>query len=613
MTMKIPGPTLLGFGDFFEDVFVGGPTPAKTTTKTTGLTAKTAGLTSKAKPQVANTTRANLPPGKTVQKAAIRYTEGKGKPSPARLALSGAVSAGNKALNAAKKAKASVQKYKKDAKSGKHGPLVKVAPTQVRGDGLIVLGAATKALTPQQKAAVTAHAKAIGKNAMAARRLNIAASKAQKAGSAATAFVQKATPLVRQKLSGAKIPPGKFKKALLGAAMLGEEDLNLDVNVDAGTDQELNNQSGAGGVDPSSGMVFAPDGSVLYDPSQDPEIVAPPERGQPLSADQASQTFRKVPEDGIPYDGSRDRMAGGVPYASQRFWAGVGGYYFQPANGKWYRREGGGEGADYKDYECTGEGDRWPRTGNASVEQGFGPLIGNPNSELKGLQFAVDDKKWFWQGAHAPSWAAAEIDAAINLANKKTMEANQSAALVQLFQMQKDGAEQAEAQRKQDAANALALSAADTQAQIADKAVQAQKGQLEVLTQKTELDLTAQQTTADIQAQQQQAQMEMMRQQMEQQERAAEIQLMQQQAQIDAAAQQALIAKTQVWNDWAKAHPEEAVRQMQGGGAPYEDEGYYPSDEGEYEGGYDGSGIYSGGGGYDFGGEEDYGEPLEDD
>lgn len=638
---RIPGPAIAGL----DDVFVGAAPlkkPGGGLQKPVVLVTTKPGAVSKPPP---GKPVAKLPPGAKVPVRTAKGGTNKDGFGNAKAAAVSALRAGDKAIAAAKKGAAAVKKHTVAVKLGHHAPVILLGIAGLRENGQVVLGVvAKKPLSPVQQKAVNRHTSLVAKTAAATRRLGALAQKAQAAGQAALAASKQTTGAIASSLKP------KWKK---GGARVGEAlDLYYDF-VGAGPDPDRPGYLTDGTLDPiiliggaefdlaappadpnappydpnapadpnaapydpgldlsqdtGTGAVTAPDGTVLYDPATDPQVVPVPQRGGALSAEDAQISWQHPPDDGILYDGSR-----GLPKNSVGSWNAFYGGDKKSDDGSWgipaFLRgdvgDGGivwmfNDGADglfrrapgeYQSAAATGAPDAKAVSAN-SLNRGWGPIIGNPAGPLAGLQFAIADGTWFWQATTAPTWATAETDAKIASANQKIIAANRAAALVQAAQMQKDALEAAQAKAKQDAANALAMSAADTQSQIADKQVTAQKSQLEVQTQKAELD--AQKMEAQMAASQQQA----------------ELQAAQQQAQIDAQAQHALVTQADVWNKWAAENPEEAVVLMQQGMAPGGDnygggggEEYYDEDAEAYGGQNDGPRMY---GGEDGGGEDD--------
>lgn len=643
---RIPGPAILGVCDLFVGAGANVTKPVIVVRPKPGAVSKP-------------------PPGKKLpgNKVPVRTQKGgtnKDGFGHAKAAAVNALKAGDRALAAAKKAATAVQQHKAGVKLGHHSPIVPLAIARVRDDGQVVLGVVTpptkKPLSPRQTAAVNRHAVLVAKTAAATRRLGALAQKAQTAGAAAHTASKATTGAIASSLK----PKWPQKGAHVGELL----DLYYDY-VGARPDPDrpghltdgsldpiilLGDDPGAGYVDPNAGAgyydpnapadpsqlppgtdpnafpdlsaqdagagaVTAPDGTVLYDPATDPQVVPVPQRGQALSADDAMVSWQHPPDDAILYDGSR-----GLPVNSIGSWNAFYGGDKKSDDGSWgipaflrgtpdgttilWMFNDGADGVfhqaptEYQSAAVSGAPDAKAVSSN-SMNRGWGPIVGNPTGPLAGLQFAIADGTYFWQGANAPSWASMETDAKIQSANKKIIDANRTAALVQAAAMQKDQLEQAQAQAKQDAANALAQSAADTQANIAQQQVTAQQSQLDVQSQKAELD--AQKAEAQIAAQQ------------------AQTDLSAQAAQdkLEAEAQHQLVAQADVWNTWAKQNPDDAVVMMAQGMAPggdnYGGGGGGGGDEyaDSYEDGTgenDGPRMYGAGGG---GGGDD--EPAEDD
>lgn len=541
---KIAGPVLCGFGDFFEEapqIYLGavGAPPAK---------AGTVKVQSGIKVRVP-------PPGK----------------SPHQLALTASVTAGGKAVAVAKQAAAKVAQYKKNVKARKHGPIVPVTPTKVKGDGTVVLGVAApvaKVLTPKQKSAVEAHTKAIAATAKATRRLNAAAQKAARAGSDAKTFSGQAAAFIAKKLEGGKkaaVKPPTATRVRGVEEILGDilgDAVPLDdpsTWVDQWTEGDITNQQGMGGLDQSSGVVYAPDGSVLYDPNQDPELIAVPDRpARALTREEAVSVWKEPPADGVVYDGSRGFPEDSVGTTSLFYDGKKDGVIWSPSKARWGLNSLIGSRDTKKlNNQWTRLGPesgvlgpaghkgawRWFETGLKSAldaknalalarQYNFGLLVGDPNNEVtKGLQFASDTGQWFWQWDTAPKWAVTEADTKILEANKKTISAKQAAAIAQAAAILQQQAADAEAQRKRDAE--LALAEEQRQEQLKNLDVEAQKGDLDIAKQQAQIDLQAQQ---------------------------AQLEIAKQQAATQAAQQQALIEQTSQWNAFAMQNPQQATQ-----------------------------------------------------
>jgi hypothetical protein len=490
MSGKIQGPALLGFVEEFE-AYV-------------GAAGKTTGKPPAKQPPT--------PPGAKpagVPKLPVKTTS---KPSPHKKAVLNVANAGKAAMVAAQKAVQHVA-----AKPPVPPPRVHVGAT----------------LTTKQQAAVNAHKRASALSAAATSRVTQLAKKAHAAGADAAKTANNLATYLKNKLGG------KATKSHVGAC-IGY--IHQRGGVENLTDEEvlglaaILGDDAAPPTDPSAspppgpsldssttlppdtstsatGVVTAPDGTVVYDPSTDPAVLPMPTRGQPLPDDEAQSPRNNITDDAIVYDGSQ-----GFPRYS------LGSYYYfngpQNTNGGMF---GMVWGYDHMNWPNSGDPIRWIKrfgqaagTNNDNWDDGFGtdaknasaaasesaksdprnlpagkiygPLIGNPNTNLAGLQYAVQDQKWFWQGDYAPAWAAAEADDKIKLANKKTIAANTAAAQLQVAQMIKDAADAKAQQAAQDAQNALAESQAASQAAVAQSQAQAAQASQETQAQQLLLD-----------------------------------------------------------------------------------------------------------------------------
>jgi hypothetical protein len=559
---KIRGPVLLGFGDFFEDSVGAKPSPH------------------------APARAPGRPPARQEQakrgKPPARRGVAKGK-SPHKAALFATATAGKHALAAAKGATDVAAKYDADVKAGKHGPLVKLAPAGMKS-GQIVLGVDPGVvLNNRQRAAVAKHTSAIARHAAAARRAQLAAKRAQAVGRDALAWVQKTTPVLKARLSGSKgsAPAGRTAvhgveigdveigdlveqapelaaelaalddESLVGALMaLGVEIGDATTDGSASDDSSAYDSSAApdAGSTSSSGVVTAPDGTVLYDPSQDPGVVAMPTRDQPLGQDGAQATFQAVPDDGIPVPGGMASVPRDAMTSYGRAYQGFGdGYYWLGPNN--YAGDVGQGWARRQDYPNHGDNaaplsyiQQYPYGPSGN----WGPIVGKPDGPLPTVQFAYSTGTPFFQSANAPSKFTQDIDSKIAEANAKTIAANTAAAQAQAAQMAADAAAAAEAKAKQDADNALQESAAQSQANVAATQQQSQQSQLDLDTQRAALEQS------------------------------------QQEAKIQAQAQQAIIDQANVYNAWAKSHPDEAMAE-EAAAAEEEGGGEEGAGEGEEE------------------------------
>ena len=187
-----------------------------------------------------------------------------------------------------------------------------------------------------------------------------------------------------------------------------------------------------------------------------------------------------------------------------------------------------------------------------SVARGWGPLIGNPQGPLAGLQLDMATSQWFWQSDHAPVWATKAQDDQITLLNKQTADAAKAAADADAARIAQENAAADEAQAKQDQAIALAQQAADATAAI-------NQMQMDQQQQQVDQQAAAASTALDLQA----AKMDL-----------------QYSAQQDALEQRAAQADL----DWAIAHPDEVMQEQSQQG--YDDGGGQGYDDGS-QGGYD--------------------------
>lgn len=591
---KLSGRHLLGFSDFFESVSVG-VTPLDKKLPSKKLSG---GKVSPGKGGVA----------KKLPKLSVAKPGKGGKSAYIKSAVN-SINAGKKALAASKSAEAKVKTYMASVKAGKHAPLLPVTVKKTHV-GYFVVGAApgvARILTPTQTKAVDKHTSSLAAHAMATKRLNIAASKARKAGKDALDTAGKTAAWFKSRgKKGGKSSVGADLGADLEAIcehidcygvgglsdeqigavcsamdMLGEDlstqgqiDPATGLPLDSSVDPSLASSAGVAGVDPYTGIVTDMNGNVVYDPSQDPDVLMPPEHGGKLSQADAMQVYHKVPEDAIVWDGSQRGIntLGSVSsfYGPQKDGFGkygpVYGYHsdgWEHGEQKWTLRFGQADitGNDNRDdlgmddakaaavtlhqdpLKIDSEGKK------SSTPIVWGPLIGNPNSSLAGLQYAYDDGKWFWQTQNAPAWAAAEADAKIMLSNNKTVAAKTAAALAVVAQQQKDAADLAEQQAKQLAQQALAQQAAEAQQTLA----QTQADTANITAQQSQ---QAQMTQADIDYQKQQDAHEAAKNQWR-------LERAKQQAAQDAEAQHEMVAEAAVMNDYLKSHPEAMQQVMQ--------------------------------------------------
>lgn len=172
-----------------------------------------------------------------------------------------------------------------------------------------------------------------------------------------------------------------------------------------------------------------------------------------------------------------------------------------------------------------------------SLQYNWGPLIGNPLGNLRGLRYDVGGNRWFWFRDQAPPWSTQASDMqrlydAIADYNTR-LTAAQTDYTNQQMQDQLD-AQDAKAQAKVQAANDLANTQTQTQIDLQQQAAQQQQD--------------AAQAQADIQQQQ-----------LMQQQQQQEMQMYSQQAALDAQ-------ERRVQLDYFQAHPEQMFVPSQGGG-----------------------------------------------
>lgn len=587
---KIPGVSMLGFGDFFEEAYVGAVKPPK-------------------KPP------AKAPPSRGSKGRVFKAAGPDRSSSPHKKSMMSTIMAGKRAIDAGKKATAIVKAYKPAA----HAPLVRLT-SSLSPKGTVMLGLAPpkpgaltkRPLTAKQTAAVGKHANAIGKHANAVKRLNALTKKAARTGKDALDYAKKTAPFLKAALAGKRKSAARVGELLgliedgFDVDQLGDDDvLGLCEMLGIGLDG-LDDQVGQEGEvsppsddpnapDPSlseTGVVTAPDGTVLYDPMTDPGIVPIPERGGVLSQEDAATIWQKVPDDGVVWP--------------------VGQAFAVDSVGSWSERYGiiitgvaGAETGKLLKVGYTWAGSRWafsfvgmapsvslenvttsaianaslagqvPRPGGVMATAGggigptelggatFGPLVGNPKQpEVASLQYAITDAKWFWQGNNAPKTATTEVDAKIILANQKTVAANTAAAQVEAARLAKVAADKAEAQAKIEAEQALAQTAAEaertvaeTKAETADitarQAQEATRAQADIEREKSETQSDIARQQAEVERERAATQVDIEREKLAVEREKAEMAM-------EAEAQHALVAEAAQYNAWAKAHPEQA-------------------------------------------------------
>ena len=454
-------------------------------------------------------------------------------------------------------AKAAITK----AKSYKPGALktvIPLKPTTVRGE--IVLGTDQK-LTARQQAAVQKHTKTLTVAAKAVQKTAAAGQKAKKSAETAAAALKKAKPIVDKLMKKSVImTPARKSTNVRGLDddVLGmeiEETFPLvipDVDESPGyhhsgeeeiigtmIEDVLGEQEEIVGLlveDFDDVQIVGQEEDVPLDFADEGDIPLP-ERDVPLSTDEAQTTWHKVPEDGVKYDNSRGLPSGSIGSANVWYGSGTGLFYGSSETGvdtHWWVRHND-LGWYLKKGSEWGDPDGWEKmsveqAAQAAASGNFGPLVGAPSGPLKNIQYAVDDKQWFWQSSHAPKWASEEQDKQITLLNQKSQAAKQAAAEADAARRAQEEAERAEAQAKQDAENALAQSAADTQSKIAEQAAQAQERQAGIEKSRIETQMAAEKARLDAQREAQREQSEAQKAAREAEQAARESEFKRQQA-----------------------------------------------------------------------------------
>ncbi len=478
------------------------------------------------------------------------------KPSPHKAAIK---KSGN-AVAAAAKAGALATARAKQYNPANHKPLVAVTgigwgDEEIIGiapyiDTIVVMGhtlgvGTNKPLTPHQKAAVQRHANAVVKTANSFKKAADAGAKATKAAADLDAYRKKAAPAIARFINRASPSAGQLRAApaghqqVLGSTItvFGLDSAGRAPGQD-GYDPSTEDGTGAGGGVTQGSYPALQTPYTSADPNAaggDPNCVPLPVRGDgTLSKDDAQVTWHKVPDDACRYDGSL-----GLPSDSLCSW----GICY---NGSWINDQSGdgfywhaNPGEDAKWWAIRhGHGDAQhagDTIAESSAQFGWGPLVGNPNGPLKGLQWALDDKVWFWQASVAPSQFTVEADTALVNLNNKTLAADNAAINANNSRIQAEMDSDAEAKAKQDAANALATSASDAQSNIDAARQQTQATAIDLQQAQYDQQAAAQKAAADLQAQVQ----------------AQALTQQSTQADIQAAIQQQAIQL-----EYLKAHPE---------------------------------------------------------
>jgi len=493
--------------------------------------------------------------------------------SPHKVALKRTENAANRALRAGQQAQKRAALYK----PAKHKTIV--AGVEILG--VEILGAAKKPLTYAQNEAIKKHTKAVAKTAAAVAKAKKRGASAVEAAKKAAAAHMKAKPVINKLMN----PPKKTVMHgdddylnIIGddgyTNIIGELDEMLGLNPgEEGYDERFDGpgtgDAPAGYTDPGAG-----DPTTMGSPSEyaEPDVQIP-SRGGKLSKKDADTAWLNAPADAVIYAGQKGmpdmgfgswevfygrRPDGALVTDHRGIKCGLG--YLWDGE-RWGRKDYGSEF-----YDLSGSGsekgakDTWPLTGQASIDRGYGPLIGNPNSDLAGLQYALSENRWFWQSANAPKWATEESDKAIadlNAAKKKAADAAYAADAARIEQ---ERAEMEETKAKQDAAIELAKSKSDAENAIT-------QGKLDLQLQSVDIQAAAASTALDLQAEK-----------LEQQAMQEELKYGVAEAGLEQKARQADL-------DYAIAHPEELAQaqaeEQQGGEEGYSED---TTDRGMFDG-----------------------------
>ncbi len=229
---------------------------------------------------------------------------------------------------------------------------------------------------------------------------------------------------------------------------------------------------GAGGGTTPTGDGAAPGRLPPYDPNTDPDLVPMPVRGQPLDLHNLRTPASAPPPDAIWYDWTNN------PYNTTSSSVGSANRMLEPDvrdgfafNSKMNWFDAYRSGRSNHDESRGGDmGNPEGKGGDVAVNKqsaayGWGPLVGNPQTQFAGLQMAANGQ-WFWYPENAPTWATQEADRILAAANQKISEAKRAQIDAYNAQVDADWAATQAAKAKQDAENALAESAAAQQLDI---------------------------------------------------------------------------------------------------------------------------------------------------
>lgn len=497
MSHQDPGPTLLGFSDFFEGDEIGAAKrparpPAKAPTKGAARAPVRPAPPSKGRPGGGKTIygpAVAIKNNPTVQKSGTRLRS-------ARVTAARALKASTAALKSVVKPKVPAKALAKKAQVG--AALVKAVAPQ----------------TPKQKAAV-ARAQAAQKKAADAQKKAASTGLATK-----NALVDLAKKIKAQRAAALSLKKRRVTKikGLIGTAIgaLLEEHYAM---LGAAPDPENPGYLDDGSPDPA----YEIDPSMLDPEIMDPTLEAGANLPAPPGMDAVVPDYQAV--GGILYDGSKGKKPG---------WIGSYSYFHQTiVNPKHAdRRYGFVHGGDPHDPEWPGNKfDQWvwvhgkkgdsgsipdfpgqepgvsgwwddaaqinrayltdANVAKASVAKGYGPIIGNPAwPDFAGLRMDQQGNL-FWFPQEAPEWATIVLRQAEAVTAQAEQKAAAAAAAAEAAAQAKMQADAELAQAQQDAANALAESAAASQQAIAEaqQETQAQQIDLQQQAQAQQLDL----------------------------------------------------------------------------------------------------------------------------
>jgi hypothetical protein len=435
------------------------------------------------------------------------------------------------------------------------------AKTAIRGweayiTGLI--GAGPAPLTSKQKTLVARHSNAVAANNASAQN----AQKALQKVTAASAAVVKGS-LVHQGALQKLATKPKGKVGIHGDTVLGGWEAQVFGDGPTSHEQDLSMFGEANEFDILGNSLNY---TNIIGAGEWEEIVGyeiEDTRGTPHTAAPGDAVYYRW--DLKPYN-----VASGVPVGSYSYFygpqgdgnKGQHGFKWETGNGWVAVRNGQGkpltaEEVDARPGDKGGDDGIW----RTSMRYGWGPLVGNPaDSDFAGLQKASDGS-WFWPLADAPPWATMEADKAAALLQKQADDAQAAADAADAAAADKMAKDQAAAQAQQDAANALAQSAADTQANIAAQQLAAQQAAADLQNQQQQAQLDAAQAAADIALNKQWSQVDMQQAAADIAAQQAEVQMMTQNPDAYIKLQQAMQAQ----QDYAPQPDDAGITDREGG------------------------------------------------